>query len=138
MFITRHDCVYPCPYLPGTSLASQERELCQGPASQILMAYAIVSEFGGCLWDRSSGVAVPSRGMVLPSVSASNFGNPSMGILFPILRRNKISILWSSFFLIIMYFENCIFGILSFWANIHFSVSAYHVSSFVIELPHSG
>jgi hypothetical protein len=29
-------------------------------------------------------------------------------------------------------------GILSFWANIHLSVSAYHVCSFVIELPHSG
>jgi hypothetical protein len=28
--------------------------------------------------------------------------------------------------------------ILSFWANIHLSVSAYHVSSFVIVLPHSG
>jgi hypothetical protein len=29
-------------------------------------------------------------------------------------------------------------GILSFWANIHLSVSAYHVCSFVIGLPHSG
>jgi hypothetical protein len=31
-----------------------------------------------------------------------------------------------------------ILGILSFWANIHLSVIAYHVSSFVIGLPHSG
>ena len=30
-----------------------------------------------------------------------------------------------------------ILGILSFWANIHLSVSTYHVSSFVIGLPHS-
>jgi hypothetical protein len=29
-------------------------------------------------------------------------------------------------------------GILSFWANIHLSVSTYHLSSFVIVLPHSG
>jgi hypothetical protein len=44
--------------------------------------------------------------MVVPSVSTPNFVSvtPSMGILFPILRR-----------------------ILSFWANIHLSVSAYHV-----------
>jgi hypothetical protein len=44
-----------------------------------------------------------------------------MGILFPILRRNEVSTLWSSFFLSFMYFENCILGILSFWANIHLS-----------------
>jgi hypothetical protein len=31
-----------------------------------------------------------------------------------------------------------ILGILSFWANIHLSVSTYHLSSFVIGLPHSG
>jgi hypothetical protein len=35
-----------------------------------------------------------------------------------------------------MCFANCILGILSFWANIHLSVSAYHVCSFVIGLPH--
>ena len=29
-------------------------------------------------------------------------------------------------------------GVLSFWANMHLSVSTYYVSSFVIELPHSG
>ena len=32
---------------------------------------------------------------------------------------------------------NFILGILNFWANIHLSVSAYHVFSFVIGLPHS-
>jgi hypothetical protein len=77
--------------------------------------------------------------MVLPSVSAPNFVfvTPSMGILFPILRRDEVSTLWSSFFLGFMCFANCILGILGFWANIHLSVSAYHVSSFVIGLPHS-
>jgi hypothetical protein len=61
-----------------------------------------------------------------------------MGILFPLLRRIKVSMLWSSFFLSFMCFANCISGILSFWANIHLSVSAYQVCSFVIGLPHSG
>jgi hypothetical protein len=37
-----------------------------------------------------------------------------------------------------MCFANCILGILSFWANIHLSVSTYCVSSYVIGLPHSG
>jgi hypothetical protein len=78
--------------------------------------------------------------MVLPSIAALNFASviPSMGILFPILRKNKLSTLWSSYFLSFMCFANCILGILSVWANIHLSVSAYHLSSFVIGLPHSG
>ena len=77
--------------------------------------------------------------MVLPSVSAPNFVSvtPSMGILFPLLRRIEVSTLWSSFFLSFMCFANCILGILSFWANIHLSVSAYHVCSFLIRFPHS-
>jgi hypothetical protein len=55
--------------------------------------------------------------MVVPSVSASLFVSvtPSMGILFPLLRK-----------------------ILSFWANIHISVKAYHLCSFVIGLPPLG
>jgi hypothetical protein len=78
--------------------------------------------------------------MVLPSVSALNFASvtPFMGILLLIRRRNKVPTLWSSFFLSFMCFANCILDMLSFWANIHLSESAYHVSSFVIELPHSG
>jgi hypothetical protein len=42
-----------------------------------------------------------------------------MGVLFPILRRNEVSTLWSSSFLSFMCFANCILDILSFWANIH-------------------
>ena len=77
---------------------------------------------------------------VIPLVSAPNFVSvtPSMGILFPLLRRIEVSTLWSSFFLSFTCFANCILGILSFWANIHLSVSAYHVCPFVIGLPHSG
>jgi hypothetical protein len=75
---------------------------------------------------------IPKRGslwMVLLSVSVPNFESvtPSISILLPLLRRNEISTLWSSFFLSSMSFENCILGILSFWANIHLSVSIYHV-----------
>jgi hypothetical protein len=55
--------------------------------------------------------------MVVPLVYALNFVSvtPSMGILFPLLRR-----------------------ILSFWTIIHLPVSAYHVCSFMIGLPHLG
>jgi hypothetical protein len=72
--------------------------------------------------------------MDLPSVSAPNFVSvtPSIGILLPILRRNEVATLWSSFFLSFMCFANCILGILHFWANIHLTVSVYHVCSFVL------
>jgi hypothetical protein len=59
-----------------------------------------------------------------------------VGILFPILRRNEVSMCWSAFFLFFLCFANYIVGILGFWANIHLSVSTYHVSSFVTGLPH--
>jgi hypothetical protein len=77
--------------------------------------------------------------MVIPLASALNFVSvtPSMGILF-LLRRIEVYKLWSSFYLSFMYFANCILGILDFWVNMHLSVSAYHMCSFVIGLPHSG
>jgi hypothetical protein len=37
-----------------------------------------------------------------------------------------------------MWSVNCILGILSFWANIHLSVSTHNVCSFVIGLSLSG
>jgi hypothetical protein len=48
--------------------------------------------------------------MVHPFVTAPNFVSvtPSIGVLFPILRRGKVSTLWSSFFLSFMRFANCI------------------------------
>ena len=81
--------------------------------------------------------------MVHPFVSVTNFDSvtPSMGILFPILRRNEVSMLWSFFFLIFFFcvcFTNSILDILSFQANIQKSVHSYHVCSLVIRLPHSG
>jgi hypothetical protein len=76
--------------------------------------------------------------MVHPFVLAPNFVSVtlSMGVLFPSLRRGEVSILWASFFLSFICFASCILGILSFWANIHLSVSAYLVTSFVIGLHH--
>jgi hypothetical protein len=53
-----------------------------------------------------------------------------VSILFPLLIRTWVSILWSSFFLSFIWSENCILGIPSFWANIYLSVSGY-VCSFV-------
>jgi hypothetical protein len=119
--------------LPGTSIASQETAIsCQQNLAGICNSV--------CIWWLIMGW-IPGWGslcMVLPSVSATNFVfvTPYMGILFPILRRDKVSTLWSSFFLSFMCFANCILGILSFWANIYLSVSAYHVCPFVIELAH--
>jgi hypothetical protein len=77
--------------------------------------------------------------MVHPLVLAPNVvsATPSMDILFPVLRRNEVSMRCSSF-LIFLCVGSCISGILGFGANIHLSVSAYQVSSFVIGLPHSG
>jgi hypothetical protein len=53
---------------------------------------------------------------------------PSMGVLHPILRRGKVTTRWSLFFLSFMYFATCVLGILNFWANIHLSMSTYHVN----------
>jgi hypothetical protein len=46
--------------------------------------------------------------MVIPSVSDPNFVSvtPSMGILFPPIRRIEVSTLWSSFFLSFMRLPN--------------------------------
>jgi hypothetical protein len=132
-----NDCEHPLLYLLGTGIASQETTIsgsCQQNLAGISNSVWVWWLFMG--WIHRWG----SLWMVLPSVSAPNFVSvtPSMGILFPILRRNKVSTLWSSFFLSFMCFANFILGILSFWANIHLPLSASHVSSFVIGLSHSG
>jgi hypothetical protein len=129
------DCEHPLLYLPGIGIASQKRAM-SGSCQQNLA--------GICnsvwVWWLNMGW-IPGWGslwMVLPSISALNFVSviPSMGILFPILKRSEISTLWSSFFLSFMCFANSVLAI-SFWPNIHLSVSAYHVGSFMIGLPHS-
>jgi hypothetical protein len=68
------------------------RQLYQAFVSKVLLASAIVSWFGGCLWDGFPGGAV-TKWMIIPSVSAQNFVSvtPSMDVLLPLLRRIKVS-----------------------------------------------
>jgi hypothetical protein len=113
------------------------RQLYQVPVSKSLLASTIVSMLV-VVYGMDPHVGQSLDGF--PSISVPHFISvtPSMGILFPILRRIKVSTLWSSFFLSFMCFANCTLGILSFWPNNNLSWSAYHVCSFVIRLPNSG
>ena len=106
------DCEHPLLYLPGTGIASQETAI-SGSFQQNLA--------GICnsvwVWWPIMGW-IPSWGIlwrVDPFILAPNFVSvtPSMGILFPILRRNEVSTRWSSF-LIFLCFSNCILGIICF------------------------
>ena len=101
------DCEHPLLYLPGTGIASWEiaisgsrQQNLAGICNSVWVWWLFMEWIPRCdiLW------------MVLPSISAQNFVSvtPSMCILFPILRRNEVSILWSSFFLSFMCFSNCI------------------------------
>jgi hypothetical protein len=58
-------------------------------------------------------------------------------IIFVPLSMNEDTC-WSSFFLDSIWFVGYIAGILNFLANIHLSMSTYHVCSFVSRLPYSG
>jgi hypothetical protein len=113
------------------------RQLYQALVSKVLLASAIVSGFGGCIWGMDPQVGQSLDGLSFILCSTLCLCNSFYGILFHLLRRTEVSTLWSSFFLSFMCFANCILDIPSFWANMHLSVSAYHVSSFVIGLPHS-
>jgi hypothetical protein len=130
------DCEHPLLYLSSTGIASPEAAISGSFHQNLAGIYN-----GVWLWWLIMGW-IPRWGslwMVYPFLSAPNFVSvtPSMGILFPILKRNEVSTIHSSFFLIFWCFTNCILGILSFWANIYLSVSVYQVCSFVIGLPHS-
>jgi hypothetical protein len=105
------DCEHPLLYLPGTAIASQEiaiSGLCQQNPAGICNNVWVWWLFMG--WIPRWG----SLWMVFPSISAPNFVSvtPSMGVLFPILRRNEVFTLWFSFFLSFTCFANCILGIL--------------------------
>ena len=133
MFHPIDDCEHPLLYLPGTGIASQETAI----SGSFYQNLASICD-SVCFWWLIMGW-IPrwvSLRMVIPSVSAPNFVSvtPSTGILFPLLRRIKVSTLGSSSFFSFMCFANCILGVLCFWANIHLSVSAYLMTSFVIGL----
>jgi hypothetical protein len=131
------DYEHPLLCLPGTGIASQETAK-TGSFQQNLAGICD----GDCVWWLIKGW-ISGWGCLYilhPFLSAPNFVSvtTSMGILFPILIRGKVTTLWSSFLLSFMCFATCNLSILRFWANTHLSVSIYHVSSFVIGLPHSG
>ena len=130
MTVSIHLCI--CQLLAIASQETAISESCQQNLVGICNRVWVWWLFMG--WNPGWGILW----MVIPSGSAPNFVSvtPSMGILFPILRRNEVSTHWSSFFLSFMCFANCILDILSFWANIHLSVSAYLMTSSVIGLPH--
>jgi hypothetical protein len=130
MFHPMDDCEHPPLYLPGTGIALHETAISEsfeqnlaGICNSIWVWWLIMG------WN-----SLGSFWMVHSFILAPNFVSvtPSMGVLFPILRRNEVSTLWSSFFLIFLCLANCIWGILLIWINIHLSVSAYQVTSFVI------
>jgi hypothetical protein len=129
------DCEHPLLYLPGTGIASYEtvipgslQQNHAGICNSVWVWWLIMGWIPGwgSLW------------IAHPFFLAQNFVSvtPFMGILFPIVKRKEVSTLWSSLFLIILCFANSSLGVLRFWANIHLSVSAYLITSFVIGLPH--
>jgi hypothetical protein len=103
LFYPIDDCEHPLLYLPGTGIASQETAI-SGSFQQNLAGICNSVWFQWLFmgWIHGWG----SLWMVFPSFSAPNFISvtSSMGILFPILRRNEVSTLWSSFFLCFMCF----------------------------------
>jgi uncharacterized membrane protein len=126
------DCEHPLLYLPGTGIASYEKAI---PGSLHQNLAGICNSVW--VWWLVMGwiLGWSSLWIVHPFILALKFVSvtPFMGILFPILRRNEVTTHWSSF-LIFFCFANCILGVLCFWANIHLSVSAYLMTSFVIGL----
>jgi hypothetical protein len=100
------DCEHPLLCLLGPTIVSQETAI-SGSFQQNLASVCN----GVSIWRLIMGW-VPGYGslyMVHPFVSASNFVSvtPSMGVLFPILRRGKVSTLQSSFFFSFTCFANC-------------------------------
>ena len=130
------DCKLPPLYLSGSGITSQESPI-SGSCQQALPGiHSNIQDWWlyigwiprwGTLW------------MAFPSGSASHFISlfAPLSILFTLLKSTEESTFWSSFFLIFIWSVNGILGILNFWANIHLSVIAYHVCSFMTELSHS-
>ena len=118
------DCGHPLLCLLGPGIVSQETAI-SGSFQQNLASVCN----GVSIWKLIMGW-IPGYGslyMVHPFISAPNFVSvtPSMGVLFPILRRGIVSTLQSSFFLSFMCLANCILylGYPRIGANIHLSLS---------------
>jgi hypothetical protein len=87
------------------------RQLYQGPVSKHLLASIIVPGFGDCIWHMAWVPSWASLWIAFPSLSAPHFASvtPPVDILFPLLRRIKVCILWSSFFLSFMHPVNVMY-----------------------------
>jgi hypothetical protein len=130
-------CKHPPLYLSSSGRASQETAIsdsCQQAFPSIQKSIWIWQLYmgsiprWGSLWIAFSSVSALHSVTIVPPVT----------VLTPIQRSTEASTLSSSFFLSFIWSVDCILSIPNFWGNIHFSVSAYHVCSFVTGLPHSG
>jgi hypothetical protein len=95
------DCEHPLLYMPGTGRVTQETAISSSCQQNLVGIHNSV-----WVWWLFMGW-IPRWGslwMVIPSISSLNIVSvtPSMGVLFPILRRIKVSTLWSSFLLSFM------------------------------------
>ena len=132
-WLTVSFCLCICKAMAGPL----RRQLYQSPFSKHFLASTIVSGFWWLY------MVSPQVVQSLDSLSFSLCSTLYPHICFcqyfvPLLGRTELPTLWSFFFLSFMWSENCILGIQSFWANIHLSVSAYYLCSFVIGQAHSG
>ena len=111
-------------------------QLYQTPVSKHLLASTIVSGFSNCMWDglqvwqSLNGLSLSLCYTICLRISPHGHFDPP--------KRITVSTLWCSFLLSFTLSVNWIVGIPRFWANIHWSGSAYHVCSLVIVLPLSG
>ena len=80
-----------------------------------------MSGFVDYIWNGSPGGEVSRWSFLLSQLRNFVSVTPSMGILFPILRRSEVSTLWSSFFLSFMDMEkeghSTIVGGIASWYN---------------------
>jgi hypothetical protein len=116
------------------------RELYQVPVSKHLLASTTVSGFGDCN-EMDSQVSRSLNGHFFSLYSTLCFCNSFHGCFVPPSKMDKS--IHTMVFLLLEFHVVCelYFGyseLLVFWANIHLSMNAYHVCSFMIGLPHSG
>ena len=132
MFHRIDDCEHPLLYLPGTGLASQKTAISECFQQNLAGICNSV-----CIWWLIMGW-IPRWGsfrMVHPFILAPNFVSvtPTMGILFPNLRRNEVSMRWSFFFIFL-----CFANLLLFIKMLVKSYGSTLVASFPFQfLPYS-
>lgn len=126
-----HLCI--CKALAGPL----KRQPYQAPFSMYFLAPTTVSGLV-TLYGMNSEVGQSMGGLSFSLCSTLYLHICSSEYFVLLLRRTEAPTLWSSFSLSFIRSVNSILGIQNFSANIHLSVSPFHVSSFLIGLPHSG